>query len=90
MNMIGSFFRLPKPKQFKYKPRFYNAQKDELEQRIKAREFTEDQTEEERLRIKMQNDWDRQRIRRQSEHKGWTRLLILVALIVLLLYIIIR
>ena len=35
---IGGFFKLPKHKQFGFKPRYYDADKEEFEQRVKRAE----------------------------------------------------
>lgn len=89
--MKFSFFDLPKPKRFNYKPRYYNAQKDELEQRIKAHELSKEQTEEERLRIKMKNDWERELSKRKVTTKSNRMTLwIMIALVALILYILLR
>ena len=35
MSQLPSFFRIREPKRFAYKPRYYDEQKEDLEQRIK-------------------------------------------------------
>ncbi|MDD4848090.1 MAG: hypothetical protein PHR53_04930 [Bacteroidales bacterium] len=84
------FFNNPKPKQFQYKPRFYNAQKEVLEQRIKEHELSQEQSEGERIRMKMHTDWERQRVKRETKHKTWRSLLILIALAAMIFYIMFR
>lgn len=85
-----SFFNLSKPRQFNYKPFFYDAQKDELEQRIKAHKFTEEQSEEERIKIRLRSNFERQRGKQKAKKQNWTRLIIMIALAGLIMYIIIR
>ena len=88
--MKSSVFSLEKPKKFNYKPRFYNAQKDELEQRIKAHKLSKEQTEEERVKIRIRSNWDRQREKQKPKKQSWTRLLVMMALVGLIIYIIMR
>ncbi|MEA3444442.1 MAG: hypothetical protein U9R19_06905 [Bacteroidota bacterium] len=35
---IGGFFRLPRHKQFEFRPRYYDADKEDLDQRVKSAE----------------------------------------------------
>ncbi len=36
---IGGFFKLPKHKQFDFKPRYYNADKEEFDERVRQSEI---------------------------------------------------
>ena len=47
-------FRTPKPKSFKYKPRYYDQQKEELEKRKAAMGIDNELTHDESLRLRMQ------------------------------------
>lgn len=54
MKIVG--FKTPKPKQFNYKPLFYDKRKEEMEERLKALSDP-GQTEAEKLRHKIRNTW---------------------------------
>lgn len=50
-------FRTPKPKSFKYKPRYYDKQKEELEKRKAAMGIDNELTHNEGLRLRMDKRW---------------------------------
>ena len=50
-------FRTPKPKSFKYKPRYYDQQKEELEKRKAALGLDNKLTHDEGLRLRMDKRW---------------------------------
>ncbi len=50
-------FRTPKPKSFKYIPRYYDKQKEELEKRKAAMGLDNELTHNEGLRLRMDKRW---------------------------------
>ncbi len=50
-------FRTPKPKSFKYKPRYYDQQKEEMEKRKAAMGIDNELTHDESLRLRMDKRW---------------------------------
>jgi len=52
-------FRTPKPKQFKYKPRYYDEEKERLEQRKAELGFDSNLSHKESLRFQMSKKWHR-------------------------------
>lgn len=86
MKLIG--FKTAKPRQFNYKPVFYNQEQEEFEKRIReSRLAAEQPLESERLRDKMRQSW---KIKEQRERKqaGIRNLMIAAFLILLLVYFI--
>jgi len=51
------FFRRPKPKQFNYKPMYYDPVKEEMEERKKAMGYTEGDDPRERFRSNVRRHW---------------------------------
>lgn len=86
MALIG--FRTPKPRQFNYRPLFYNKQEEEFEGKLKkAREGTQEE-ETGDLRQKIEQTWKRRRNAQQNSFKNMRSLAIAIALVCLLLYLI--
>ena len=54
-------FRTPKPKQFNYRPRFYDVEKEELEQKKAALGLDSTLSHRENLRMQMARRWHRGR-----------------------------
>jgi hypothetical protein len=86
---IPSFFRTPKPKQFNYMPRYYDEQKENLEERIRNIELEMGVKEGEayRPRIRkgqMSNYYRRkqQRVKKQSN----IRLVVIILILLLISY----
>ena len=93
---MGNFFHTPKPKQFKFSPRFYDPEKEEFEQR--------EQRIKEELGIAIEKTFDgksyRERIRGSFRHQGRsnsktsdearrsqnTRLIIMIVVLALIFY----
>jgi hypothetical protein len=64
------FFKRPKPRQFDYKPLYYNKEKDEREQQKKKLGFTDSDDESEQLKARLRRKWRTEReakSRRTSE-----------------------
>lgn len=84
-----SFFKTGKPKEFSYRPLYYNERKEELE---KIKQMAGDQSEvelPERLRIKLQHSWhDRHNRRRGKTPVSNIRLLVYLAALALFIYFI--
>jgi cytoskeletal protein RodZ len=83
-------FKTEKPKQFEYKPRYYDPEKEALEQRKKRMGLSADQDHKEQLRIQMQYEWNRREKHRKRQRNSTIRLLVFVALVILLTYWIVR
>lgn len=93
---MGNFFHTPKPKQFNFRPRFYDPEKEEFEQR--------EQRIKEELGIATEKTFDgksyRERIRGSFRHQGGsnsktsyearrsqnTRLIIMIVVLALIFY----
>lgn len=87
--MKVSFFKTDKPKEFFYRPLYYNESKEEIE---KIKQLASDQTElelPERMRIRLQHSWrDRHNRRRGATAVSRTRFLVYLAALALLIYFI--
>lgn len=86
---IPSFFRTPKPKPFNYIPRYYDEQKEELEERIRniEREMGVDKGEGYRPTIRrgqMSNYFRRKQRRVQKQSN--IRLVIIILILLLISY----
>jgi hypothetical protein len=60
------FFKRPRPRQFDYKPRYYDPKKDELEQRKRELGITNSNDPSEKLRADIQRKWRYERNKRRS------------------------
>jgi hypothetical protein len=86
--MAFTGFKTSKPRQFNYKPLFYNKQEEEFEQKLKkVREGSEDAGTGD-LRQKMEQSWKRRRNSSSSRNSSIRKLAIAIALVFLLLYLI--
>ncbi|MBK7027937.1 MAG: hypothetical protein IPH45_01420 [Bacteroidales bacterium] len=86
MKLVG--FKTVKPRQFNYKPLFYNKEQEEFEQRLhRARLAGENNDETSQLREKMHQSW---KLKEKMERKqsGTRKLIIALFLALLLLYFI--
>lgn len=64
--MNFSFFKRPKPRPFNYKPIYYDPEKEEAENRKKAREGLKDNDPRENMRAEIRRRW---RVNRKSKDK---------------------
>ena len=80
-----SLLKTEKPKQFEYKPRYYDEEKDVLEQKRKEMGLSDRQTHSEQMRARMQHEWDRRKERQKRQRNNTIKLLVFVALVVLML-----
>ena len=78
-------FRLPKHKQFDFKPRYYDERKERLEQRRREIERDRDNMTHDDFRASMQNEWGRDH-RRTTIAKSNKRLLYIVGGLVILVW----
>jgi hypothetical protein len=62
-------FKTPKPRQFRYKPRYYDEEKERLEKRKAELGLNSELSEREALRIRMRSKW-----RKGSKHQGSSNL----------------
>lgn len=96
-NIRSRFFKAPKHQRFTFMPRYYDPDKEELEQRIRMseREMTADKTAEELRQMKIRSSFRRAREKslnldptREIKKSRFRFLLILVALISLAAWLI--
>jgi ferric-dicitrate binding protein FerR (iron transport regulator) len=80
-----SMFKTAKPKQFEYKPRYYDPEKEAMEQKRKERGLSDKQTHSEQLRARMQYEWSRRKDRRRRQRNNTIKLFVFIALVVLIL-----
>jgi hypothetical protein len=81
--MFRGMFKTPKHRQFTYKPRYYDPIKDELEERIKARELRNSgdrKAREVRIREGLRSGVGRGEARRRGTRKS-NMMIIIIALI---------
>ena len=63
------FFRRPKPRQFNYRPRYYNPDQEEAELRKKEREALDSDDPAERLRAQIKRRWRTDRNKTEDHNK---------------------
>lgn len=81
-------FRVGKPKQFNYKPLFYDKEKEEMQERLRKLTETAD-SEESNLRAKIRENW-RIREKRNNMLSKRTLYMYLIGVILLLYFIFLR
>ena len=85
-------FKTGKPRQYKYRPVFYNKEKEEMEERLKELTRESSDTEElevEKFRSKIRNAWSNREVKaKQMPNK--TFYIYLVAVLALIYYIFFR
>jgi hypothetical protein len=80
-----SFLQTRKPKQFEYKPRYYDPKKEAFEQRRKEMGLSDQQTRSEQLRARLQYEWGNKRNRQKHQRNNLVKLLFFIVLVVLML-----
>ncbi len=82
------FFRRPKPRQFDYKPRYYDKEKDEREQRKKELGITDSDDHIEQFRSQLRRKWkyDREAKKRKTSDLKTIVYLLIVFLFVYLIF----
>lgn len=86
MALIG--FKTSKPRQFNYKPLFYNKQQEEFEQKLKKVREQDSNNSEPDMRQQMNELWARRRNTTTRTNRNMRNLLFAIALVALLLYLI--
>ena len=81
MKLTG-FFKTPKHRVFNYKPRYYNPEEEELEQKLKQKQ-AENFVKDEKIKIRRHIE-----LRRSEEKKAYGRRLLIISIIFVLLFII--
>lgn len=87
MGFLG--FRTAKPRQFSYKPVFFDQEKEELEKRRKEMGLSDKDISREQLRTKLDIAW-RSKEKRKIQRNSTLSILITLFVILLLLYLIFR
>jgi len=80
--MAISFIKLPKTRQFNYKPLFYDARKEELE-KLKRPSVSNGEYDEAAMRDRIQMRWKRNRVAKDKQFTKIRFILILLALAVI-------
>jgi hypothetical protein len=81
-----TFFHTPKPKRFEIKPRYYDPQKEEWEQRKKELGIAGDTDKEYLLRSRIHQKWGTER-RLAKKRTDLRRLVIFILITLLLVYL---
>jgi hypothetical protein len=82
-----SFFKTAKPKDFSYRPLYYDERKEELEKIKKSVEAESGDDVAERMRVRLDRSWrDKYDRRRRRSSTSNLRLLIYLAAIVMVIY----
>lgn len=85
-----NIFKTRKPKQFEYKPRYYDPEKYDREIRREKMGLAPGQTREERMRASMRYDWEKKQQRRAKQRGGLLKMLLYLLLVVILLMFILK
>ncbi len=86
--MKTSMFHRPKPRQFNYKPVYYNPKEDEMEAKRKAMGLSENMNSEERIRARLRYQWEKKREKAKVRRQQNTRIILYIAVIAALIYMI--
>lgn len=81
------FFRRPKPRQFDYKPIYYDKKKEEKEKRKRELGITNSDDQSEKLRSDIQRKWRHERNKRKSGTSEIKTIIYLV-IVALMIYLI--
>ncbi len=85
MGFIG--FKTPKPRQFNYRPLFYDKQEDEFEQKLRKIRENAPEDSASKLRKQMDETWKRRKTI-PKKNKSLKSLLIAIAILLMLLYLV--
>lgn len=80
--MAISFIKLPKTRQFKYRPLFYDERKEEME-KLKRQSVSNGEYDEAALRDRIQMRWKRDRATKDKQSSKIRFILVLLALAVI-------
>ena len=79
-----TFFRIPKPKQFTYPPRYYDEEKERWEQRRKELGLTDEKAD---FKSQVNANWNRfKKSERSRKRKSEFSVLIYLAIVAMLIY----
>lgn len=81
------FFKRPKPSQFNYRPLYYDLEKEEASERIKARNARQNGDPRERMRADIRRKWKTDRNRKDKRYDV-TRIIFYVFFAVFAIYLI--
>lgn len=81
-------FSRPKPRQFNYKPVYYNPKEDEIEEKRRVMGLSENMSREDRIRARLRYQWDRKREKAKQRRWQGIRIMIYIAVIAFLIYFI--
>ncbi|MBN4061609.1 MAG: hypothetical protein COA57_09155 [Flavobacteriales bacterium] len=89
--MIKSPFKTPKPKEFEYKPRFYDERKEDLKTRMKLikTEVRMEKDEQSDLRTRIHKRWDRD-YKQQRNRQSNLRIFFIAALLTIVAYYLLK
>lgn len=84
-------FKTGKPRQFNYRPVYYNKEKEEMEERIKllTKESDSDEVELEKFRSKIKQAWGTREVK-AKQMRGKTLYIYIIAVLALVYYIFFR
>lgn len=80
-------FKRPNPKQFEYKPLYYNPRKEELEQVIEQYENPEEARKVEKIRERLEKRWDIHRNHKGKNKTSNTSLFLYLLVIFAIVYV---
>ncbi len=81
-----SFFKTSKPKQFGYRPLYYDERKEELEQIKQSAKTEQSDATVQRMKVKLHRSWHQRQSRHRSTRSSSVRLLIYLLLLFLIVY----
>ena len=90
-NRVPTFIKLPRTRQFNFKPRYYDADKEELDQRIavikaEAEQDKNGNFDADLARFKMAQKWKLNRSRQGHFNKSNLRIALIAGILVLFFY----
>ncbi|MFC2100474.1 hypothetical protein ACFLRZ_01450 [Bacteroidota bacterium] len=85
MNIV--FFKRPQPKRFDYKPLYYDERKDELEQRKKKFEITDNEEKKEAIKSEIHYRWGLHRKASKGKGSVTTMIFYIVAMVILIMFV---
>jgi len=83
-------FKTEKPKQFEYKPRYYDEREETLDPLRREMGLSDGQNHSDRMRARMQHEWNRRQESQRRQRSNVMKLTIMVGLAVLVLWFMLR
>ena len=89
---IFKFFHTPKPRQYTYKPQYYDQQKEELQERLRKIKDSEDLNDPEAAKIRISRSFRQKfrqdkKLRKKQARKSNIRLVMTIVILFLLSYL---